>query len=561
MRRPFAVLTILAAAAAVVFGVLRREPVYFARMSAADIASGRFPRAYLTSSIYDVDLAPGVEHFLETARESADATERLAAAEMLAAGLLSTPVDPAVVAFEYERLLEDYPNSPLVHYRYGAYLLSRLQRLLSEKGVAFTEGADLEVEDLARRARLEFAAAANFDPQNSLLYFETAYSYWATGDREAALEWLERALAAPEFDAGDDVVTSGCARLVMGAGAPELEALLTTYQVSRVAPSLLAGRMEKMTAGFLSERSMVRRALPHEDFLDFLAPFEDLSVKLFHTATVLRQMQASFVTGGILWRRVAREAALKGDSDLAAAARTQIAKASYRYLLAGAGRAAAGLAPQQGIVELDIPLDLRLPFSRAAQRLAGVFFMFVIVLALPLAGAALASLRIKGARQLALSLGVLAVFSALGYVASFYATAGERARTARGLSTRLEVIMTVPDKVRAAGDLAGKDDFDVEVAKKMLAVPNYTYQAARVLAYVGSRDCFDALMAALEKPDQVRSAEILRVLREETGLNFGYDADGSRSNNYSALRAWLAWWREARDSYPESLKSPAAPRG
>jgi len=558
MRRPFAVLTIIAAAAAVVFGVLRREPLYFARMSAADLVSGRFPRAYLASSVDAVNLAPGVGYFLESARKSADATERLAAAEMLAAGLLSPGADPAIVSYEYERLLEDFPNSPLIHYRYGGYLLSRLQRLLREKGIAATRPGDLEAEDFARRARIELQTAANIDPHNSLLFFEIAYSYWATGDARSAMDWLERALEAPEFDPGDDAVVQGCARLVINAGAPELEALMTTYHVSQVAPSFLAGRMETMTAGFLSEGTRVSQALTHGDFLDFLAPFEDLSVKLFHTADVLRQTQASLVTSGMLWRRVAAEAELTDDKPLRAAARRELAMSSYRYLVVGAQRASAGLAPQQGIVELDIPLDLRLPFSRAAQRLAGVFLMFVIVLSLPLAAAGLAALKLKGARQLALSLAVLAVFSTLGYVASFYATTTERARTADGLSARLQVIMKVPENVRAAGELPDRSDFNVELARQMLTVPNYTLQAARVLAYIGTRECFDALMEALERPDQVRGAEIIAVLKEETGRDFGYDVRGERSRNLEAVQSWLAWWRASRTSYPETIDAADA---
>lgn len=557
MRRPFAVLTIIAAAAALVFGVLRREPLYFARMSAADLADGRFPRAYLASSVDDVNLAPGVEYFLESARESADATEKLAAAEMLAAGLLSPVADPAVVSYEYEMLLQDFPNSPLIHYRYGAYLLSHLQRLLREKGITTAQPGDLEAEDLARRARIELEAAANIDPRNSLLFFEIAYSYWATGDAPRAARWLERALEAPEFDPGDDVVVQGCARLVINAGAPQLEALMTTYHVSQVAPSFLAGRMETMTAGFLSDGMMVSQALTHGEFLDFLAPFEDLSVKLFHTADVLRQTQASLVTSGMLWRRVAGEAELTDDKPLRAAARAQLARASYRYLAVGAARSSAGLPPQQGILELDIPLDLRLPFSRSAQRLAGVFLMFVTVLSLPLAAAALASLKLKGARQLALSLAVMAVFASLGYVASFYAATTERARTIDGLSARLQVIMKAPENVRAAGDLSDRHDFNVQLAREMLEVPYYTLQAARVLAYVGTRECFDALTDALERPDQVRAVEIIVVLKEETGLDFGYDALGERSRNIEALRLWLAWWRASRISYPETLDTAA----
>ncbi len=553
MRRPFAVLTILAAAAALVFGALRREPLYFARMSAADLAGGKLPRAYLASSIDEVNLAPGVERFMEAARESADATERLAAIEMLAAGLLSPGIDPALVTYEYERLSSDYPDSALVRYRYGAYLLSRLQIMLAEKGVATADQADLEAKDLAFRARMELQAAAGLDPQNSLLYFETAYSYWATGDSLEARAWLERALAAPVFDPGDDIITSACARLVMAAGAPALEALVSTYHVAQVAPSFLAGRMERMTAGFLSQQMRTEHAPTHEEYLDFLATIEDLSIKLFHSARVLRQTQASLVTAGILWRRVAAEATQEKDDALAAEARTQLARASYRYLLVGAERGAAGLAPQQGIIELDIPIDLRLPFSAAAQRLAGVLLMFVAVLAVPLAATCLVALKITDARQLAVSLAVLAVFSALGYVATFYSTVGERTRTAYGLSARLAVILTAPEAVRAAGDLRVAGDFDVDLAIRMLEVHDYTMQAARVLAYIGTQECYDAMIAALDRSEDLRINEVIAVLREETGNDFGYDARSPHSENNEALMKWKEWWDSQRAYYPATI--------
>jgi len=347
MRRPFVVVTILAALAAMVFGALRRESVYFAKLGAADLAGGRFPGAYLASSIYDVNVGPGVSHFLEKAAETADPTERLAYVELLRAGVVAGEPDIPIVTAEYERLLKDFPDSPLIHYRYGAYLLSVVQQKLRSS----SEGQDaqernLELADLLRRARTEMLESATVDPHNSLPLFEVAYSYWALGDVESAAEWLDRAVEAPEFDPGDDVVIGGSAKLLIEAGAPPLEGLITTYHVAQHAPSYLAGRMESMVSGLLSDRVRLQHVIGHEDFMHYLVGFEDLSVKLFETAEVLRQSQSGLVTAGYLWSKVSEEALRENDTALRGIARTQLAKASYRYVLLGADKQSLGLPPQ-----------------------------------------------------------------------------------------------------------------------------------------------------------------------------------------------------------------------
>jgi len=86
----------------------------------------------------------------------------------------------------------------------------------------------------------------------------------------------------------------------------------------------------------------------------------------------------------------------------------------------------------------------------------------------------------------------------------------------------------------------------------MLFTFDYTLQAARVLAYVGTRDCFDALIEGLDDPKNPSVGEIAVVLRESTGRDFGYRVTNSNSANYEAVRAWKQWWRENRSTFPES---------
>ncbi|MCD6404369.1 MAG: hypothetical protein J7M19_00920 [Planctomycetes bacterium] len=570
MRRPFLVITILGAIAAAVLGILRREPLYFAQMGAGDLVDGRFPEQYLAASIDEVNLAPAVSRLRGRAAGDRQPSEALALVEMQAAGVLSAYPDPNIISLAYQELLEQYPQSPLIHYRYGAWLLTRLQCVAAEKrrasiaspvrepgGARKPVGEDLEAVDLARRARMELFAAAQADQHNSLPLYEIAYSYIAFGDTDEATGWLERAVDAPEFDAGDDVVIAGCAKAVTRCKAPPLEGLISTYRVARYAPSYLAGRMETLVSGLLSDKVRAEYVGSEYDYLDYLVGFEDLTVKLFESAEVLRQSQASLVTAGILWRKVAAEAASKGDERLRAAARSRLAEASYRYLLVGWRRAAAGLPPQQGIVDLDIPLDLRLPFSKWAGRIAGALFVLVVVLVLPALVLGVAAIRVKALRQLALSLATLAVFAALGYSASFYSTFRERQTTATGLEKRLRLLCETPEILRAEGEPQGPADFRSDVAKTMLPITNYTLQAGRVLAYIGTRDCYEELIDALTDPNVGRPSEVISILREETGQDFGYSRAASREVRDEAIRAWRTWWHSKRDSFPEAPTCPA----
>jgi hypothetical protein len=492
-----------------------------------------------------------LEYFLAHTAD-VEPTERLAAVELMAAGVLADRPDPNVVSLEYERLLEDYPESPLIHYRYGAYLLGVLQKTLKTCTADQVEERADELADFIRRARMELIASAEIDPHNSLPYFEMAFSHYALADEARAVEWIAKAVEAPEFDAGDDVVLAGASKLMMDAHIPPLEAHIGVYDLARVAPEALGQRMEAMASGLLSERATLRHAVSQSDIIGYMAGFEDMSAKLFHTAEVLRQSQAGLVTSGILWQRAAREALINNDAALAGAARAEMAKASYRYLLIGAHRRAVGLLPQQGVIELDVPLDLRLPFSHAAQKLAGTLFLLMISLLPPLALFAAASLRWKGARQFALSLLVLFIFTALSYTASFYATTTERIRTKAGLEARLVLLREGPAAIGGNGELADPSGFDSEVAKSMLDVPFYTLQAGRVLAYVGTRDCYEELISALDRVQELRVSDIVKVLREETGCDFGYDPAGSRADNMKAIDAWKAWWQTARETFPEA---------
>ncbi|MHC4712438.1 MAG: hypothetical protein ACYTAN_04080, partial [Planctomycetota bacterium] len=151
--------TILAAVAAIVLGAARREALFFTRLAAADLADGRFPGHYLASSVEQSNLAPALERYLSKSGSSA-AAERLAFIEMQAAGLFTPAPDANLVSVEYERLLADYPDSPLVHYRYAAFLLGRLQTALFGPGDQSNEESAIEADDLARRARIELLAAA-----------------------------------------------------------------------------------------------------------------------------------------------------------------------------------------------------------------------------------------------------------------------------------------------------------------------------------------------------------------------------------------------------------------
>jgi len=93
----------------------------------------------------------------------------------------------------------------------------------------------------------------------------------------------------------------------------------------------------------------------------------------------------------------------------------------------------------------------------------------------------------------------------------------------------------------------------LDVAEAMLPVSNYTMQAARVLAYVGTRGCYRSLIDTLSDPNFGAPGEIIAVLREETGAGFGFDSRGPRARNQEAIIAWQRWWDENRASFPESL--------
>jgi len=183
----------------------------------------------------------------------------------------------------------------------------------------------------------------------------------------------------------------------------------------------------------------------------------------------------------------------------------------------------------------------------------------VVVVGVPAVLFGIASIKVKGVRQLAISLAVLGVFALLGYCASFYSTLSERSRVTRNLSARVRLLRSAPTAMRGIGDLASRSDYDPRIARRMLNVYNYTLQAGRVLAYIGTRDCVESLIEALDHPEKARSSELIHVLREETGLDFGFDARHPRAANLQALAAWKNWWQRAQSSYPETLEAaPAA---
>lgn len=539
-------------------------------MALADISALRLPGNYLATSVDEPNIGPAVEEFLERMRDEPDPRLALASIEMYAAGVLSAAPDPEEVSFLYQGLSDRWPNEPLVNYRHAAYLLLQLQQLTAKAPknspldeTLGTAGA-ARAEDLAMRARRELQRVAFSDQNNSVVQYETAWSYLVLGDDVKAMAWFEKGLEKPEFDPGDESVLGYCARLTTLAGIPSMEGLISIRQVSRFQPSYLAARMEALCSRLLSDSVIRTREFSDIEYANYLAAFEDLGEKLFHTAGVARQMQSSFVTSGILWQKMLDESSAIGDEELHAVARKQMAQVSYRYLLLGWQRGAAGLMPQQSVVELGIPIDLRLPFSKTAQTIGAALLTTMIVILLPALLAGFAALAVKSLRELALALFVLFIFSGLAYSASFYSVVRERASTTSALEKRLAVILSSPEFVRENGQPASPADFRTDITKEMLYTLNYTTQAGRVLTYVGTRDCYDALVDSLSKPDLVRSVEVMRVLEEATGVDFGFDIYGSRSEAFDAARAWQRWWRVNRESFPETAGSPSGapgPRG
>jgi hypothetical protein len=529
-------------------------------MALADLSSGKLPGESIASSLDEVNVAPGLRRVASFA--SSDSLLALAAIEMKAAGVTDPRPDPADVAGDFERLADEYPAVPLIQYRCGSYLLTRIQlairdfqRLKAEPDASAFCSATAA---LALQARAYFARAAELDQENSVYYYDTAYSYLAQGDAAAAEAWFARGAQARRFETGDDVVLSACQRLVSAAGAPGLEQKLADYHVSRYAPSFLGARMETLAAQMLTSASALGPESPA--YSDRMMALEDLGDKLFQSADVLRQSQASLVTAGLVWRQAARDAARRDDDHLAAEAQKRLAEASYRYLLIGWQRASEGLLPQQAVVELDTPVDLRLDFSRAMQRIASALLVVTLALLAVAALAGVASVKWAKIRQGALAAVTLCAFTFLAYAGCFYSLASERSRTSDGLEKRLAVIKSAPEYLRQNGQPSSRADYDLEIAKSMLPSYDYTFQAARVLAYVGTRDCFDTLIAALDDPKVPSPGEVAVALRDATGRDFGYRVENSRSANYEAVRAWREWWKDNRDSFPETVSAtPGAP--
>ncbi len=499
------------------------------------------------------------------ARAAADPSQALAAVEMHAAGILRADAGPAEISVMFQELLKSWPESPLIHQRYGEYLLTRVQQTArtspGQRISALPEEAPsrLDALDAVREARWELLRASAIDPQNSAIYYDIAYSYAVLEDYARAAEWMQKGLMAPEYDAGDDVVMSGTARLLTGAGVPSLEGLIALYRVAEFAPSYAEGRSAALASVLLNDRPEDAGQFKRGEYASRLAAFEDMGEKLFQTADVVRQTQASFITSGILWRRVMRQADERDDKAVASMARRQLATTSYRYLLIGWERAGAGLMPQQSVIDLDTPHDLRLPFSETAQRFAQAFLMALATFLLAALVTGAFSIRWKAMRQPALALVVLAVFAGLGYSASFYSTIGERARAERGFGTRLKVIHEAPDFTRKNGQPEAPADIRIDIPKAMLYTFDYTLEAGRVLAWVGTRESYDALIESLSRADNPRPAEVLVALKEATGMDFGIDAGASKDAETQAIARWQEWWRANRGSFPEAAATATDP--
>lgn len=555
------VILILVALAAAAVMAWSYDARFFARMGARDIVHGRLPAArHLASDALNPELAGTLGADFNGI---ADPAEALAAVEMEAAGVLSARPDPKVVAGHYRRLAERFPKDPAIRYRRGAHSLTCLQqkardvlsaRSTAADAAALARGYALEEAAFARE---EFAAAAALDGDNSLYYYETAYSYLVFGNIDEALIWCEKGRGAKGFNAYDGAVIAGAARLVTKSGIPPLEGLAATYAISQFSPSYMGARMEALVSGLLSRGVMDRLNLKEGRAIQYVRNFADVSEKLFQTADVIRQSQASFVTAGLAWRRIESEAELTSEGDLLAAARRHIAEASYRYVLVGYQRAGLGLMPQQTIVELGTPVDLDLRLSGPMRGVARIFLIAALALAaMSAAGWALARKR-AALRPVAAALTVGLVFAFAAYAAAFFAMHKERSRVADSLERRLQVICGTPEYLRMYGQPSSPADYRTDVAKSMLFSFDYTAQAGRVLAYVGTRDCFDTLVESLASPSLPRHADIVYVLEDATGRDFGYRPGGSRSANNEALGAWDTWWRSERYAFPEAPSGPA----
>jgi hypothetical protein len=383
-------------------------------------------------------------------------------------------------------------------------------------------------------------------------YYEMAYSCLVSGDTAMAAQWFLEGQEASRFSPGDAEVLAVSHAIARETGLPPLEKALVLYRVCRAEPGAtgLPSRMETLVSNLLSRAEDARDADGKEhDKLMFA--IEDLSDKLFQNAKVLRQTQASLVVDGLMWRQSARNAVKQGDEGLLFEARKRLAEASYKYVLIGWKRSQVGLFPQQSIVELDTPIELRLDFSPLMQRAAIV--LLIVTLAL-LAAAALVgavALKLITLRQPALALVTLAAFTALAYGGCFVSLASERNRVTDAVAARLTVALETPELLRQRGQPSNAAQYDTAIVREMLPIYDYTLQAARVLAHVGTRDCFDTLIEALDSPKLASPAEIAVVLWEATGQDFGYRVNGQKSTNFEAIKAWRQWWKANRDTFPE----------
>jgi HEAT repeat protein len=72
-------------------------------------------------------------------------------------------------------------------------------------------------------------------------------------------------------------------------------------------------------------------------------------------------------------------------------------------------------------------------------------------------------------------------------------------------------------------------------------VPSVRYEAAGALLELGDARGLDVLVGGLEDADARLRAKCLEVLKEKTGLSFGFEADGPPDERAAAVRRWRAW--------------------
>lgn len=546
VRPVFAAVTILAAFLAVTLVAARHDARYSTAQAVRDLSAGRLPDYSLSTDSQRLDLSKVFSRCAPTIRT--DVVLEIAVAEIEAANAL--PGGAQEIDARFEGLALEHVDIPLVQYRSAGHFLGRLQEAVKAGGKS--RGTAGGAGEFAATARRHLLAAIDRDGENSVYYYEMAYSYLAEGDTGKAAQWFGEGRRASRFAAGDEQILSGCERLSTIAEIPMLEKMLVLYQACRpeAGTAGLAFRMEALVSGLLADAQR-RKAYDSDGYSTLMLGVEDLAAKLLQNAKVLRQAQAALVAEGLMWRQAARDGVRENDEGLLAEARKRLVEASYRYVLVGWLRARAGLLPQQAIVELDTPLDLRLDFSGIMQGTARVLLLATIVLLGAAVIARALAVRLACFRQPALALVTLAAFTFLAYGGCFLSLAGERARVQDGVTRRLKVALEAPRYLREHGQPSSAAEYDVAATREMLGCFEYTLQASRVLAYVGTRECFDTLIEALDSPKIGTPWDVAVVLQEATGLDFGYRVSGSKAANYEAIRAWREWWKVNRDRFPE----------